>query len=696
MERSRIALLICAVLLIVAVLIPTVTYAEPVQEKTIANDPFLPGNPIDSPFFTKYPPDKFILDAVPADDDDFSTNLYVLTNDFLDDVFYFYMWFCELGIRLVNWAFDIGIAEQLIGIVEEVIPLLKTSVWDQYWYVLFAAGFLGMVFLFGRGEDRSAFNVFVSMFTILCLAPVIFTFWPGFMKQVNEVATYTSGQVLTQMVEVPTLNENGNRSLVFKEQGSSSGRWFRSEKLNRMVEIRKSIHAVDDSLWKAFVYEPYLTLNFGDRALGEKHFEALMSKGTNKNERRVYLEKQGGIDSDGIAKNKQFEIFTADGVKKRMKYVFSATLLSFLPVFALTAFSFVVIYWTLLAVGRAVLMVVHFLLSFWPGYGVSNAAHYLYSTIAALLMKIFYSIVLAVFLRIWIAFNDPGRFPGLNLGGKVILIFLTLWAFWRAVVELREKVMQVRGIFGGQSRLDVGANEMEMVKSRLATAGHVGMRRAQFQLAKSVPRKLSLSKAKKQVVKGYGNVVDMAERINIGKPQQAELNSNLSQEARDVYEKMINTTAKDSDGRIRKLNPRKPSDRREFMKMRPEFKAELHELSKWFENSANLKFDQLPDIENGKVLPPPPPKAGTPEYLIWKENPQLQKQWNMYTQVKRDLHDQAYEEYKKKRTKYENNLFLRMTTKRPRFDQFRPTLRQVAKEYKKRVEAMKKDDKESA
>lgn len=701
MERSKIARIVALTILcsLVITLFPIGnTYAEPAQqdqEKTIANDPFLPGNPIDSPFFQKYPPDKFIIDGVPADDDDFSTNLYEFTNDCLDTVFYGYMWLVEFGIRLVNWAFDMGIADQLISIVQEVIPLLKTTVWDKFWYLMFAAGFLGMVLLFGRGEDRNAFNVFVSMFTILCLAPVFFTFWPGFMKQVNEVVTYTSGKILSQMVEVPTVESNGNRSLAFKQPEDNNDltrspldpniTWVHSEELNHMVEIRRSIHAVDDSLWKAFVYEPYLTINFGDRELGEKYFDALMSKGTNVDERREYLEKVGGIQ-DGKTDNEQFQIFTADGVKKRMKYLFSSTMLALLPLFTMAVFSFVVLFWTLFAIGLALLMVVHFLLSFWPGYGLSNTAHYLYRTIAALVMKVFYSIILAVFLRVWIAFNDPTKFPGLNLGGKVILLFLTLWAFWKAVIDLREKVTQVRGLFGGQSRLDAGFNELEFAKGKLATAGHVAMRRAQYQLAKRKLGKKNLSRARLQPKKP-SNAPSTAKKVfeRFG-PKQAQLQSNLSQGARDVFTKMRQQTVKGEDGKTRKLNPMKASDRDLYAEMRPEYKAELHELGQWLDNPTNFQFHEVPDVEDGKILPPAPPKAGTPEYLIWKKNPELQKQWDLYTQVKRDLHDKAYLKYKKRLTKYENNLLLRMTTKRPRFDEFRPSKRKIAKEYRKRME----------
>jgi hypothetical protein len=673
MEKSRITSLTLIAVLLLFCFIPLETFAEP------AEDPFLPGGEIDSPFYTKYPPDKFILDAVPADNNDFSTNLYIFTNNLLDSAFYLYMWLVEFGIRLVNWVFDIDLGNQLIAIVEEVMPLLRSSVWDEFWYLAFSIGFLGMVILFGRGDNRSSFNVFVALFTIICLAPVFFKFWPGIMKQVNEVATYTSGKILNQMIETPDEKQN-----ISPLKQNNRSPWIQSENLHRRVEIRQSIHAVDDSLWKAFVYEPYLTVNFGDKALGEKHFEALMAKGTDTEERKKYLKQVGGIDESGKTEKEEFKIFTDEGIKQRMKYSFSALLLSALPLITLAVFSFCVLFWTLLAIGRAILMVVQFLLSFWPGYGLQNAAYYLYSTVAALAMKVFYSIVLAVFLRIWIAFNDPDSFPGLNLGGKVILLFLTLWGFWIAVTELREKISQARGIFGGQSRIDAGINEMELAKGRLQKAGLVGMRQTQSRLARLSRKKPNFTRSIRGA-KAVGGAVG-GKVVELAKPKQDQLKSNLSDNARKVFNKMQQFG----------FDPEKEEDRLKFAETRPEYKAEVHELGKWFDNPDTFKFQKMPDVEDGKVLPPEPPKAGTPEYIIWKRNPKLQQQWDLYTKVRKQMHDEAYKKYLKKRHFYENNLFVRMVKRRPKFDDFRPSQRKVAKQYKKLLKENKKLVKETA
>jgi len=700
MEKRRALQLIVLTCFLVVLLVPKVTWAEGVGQ-----DGILPGPIIDSPFYSKHKPDEYIIDYVPKEDpdwDDYAHHLFTIVNEALDWQFGFYAWLAEFSIRVVNMAFDPTTTDQMISILKEVLPSIEEAVWDPLWYVVAALGFLACVFWWGMGQAKKAAVSVAGIILLIGLVPILLSVLPDGMIKVNDVATAVSGKIFAKVagvdpeqVKQEQQQQQQKQSVVYQKQpdtlaqemqnrmNSMGIQWYYSsdfeQDLQYSAEVGQAIDQIDDSLWKSFVYESYLIANFGNKDVGTKYFDGLMAKKSDIEARRQYLVEQGKINtSDGTASNADFKVFTQDGLKQRIRNVMTATSFPLIPLIAMMIFAFCVLFWTVMAVAYASLAVVFFLLALWPSYGLREAAHYLYRTFASLLMKIFYSIVLAVFLKVWVALQDSSQFPNLNIGGRIIVIALVIWAYWLAMKVLRNKVVQAKGVFGGES-IDAGVNELSTItgglnrgKSVLVRQGRYQLRQGQ-QVAQAAGMKVGGTVATKGKQAGQKIGQTVAEkRKSMFRPNQAKLQNNMSHGANQVFRDMVN----------KKMDPTKESDRQKYIHQRPEAIGDVMEIKDWLNRPVNEQFVNLPDLSSGKVIPPRPPARNTPEYIAWKQSPELQQHWKLYQQVRQHVHRQEYQKYLKQKEEYQKSMF-RMFRRRPYFRP--PTENRVLMEYRQRL-----------
>lgn len=678
MEKRRAFLLMMLACFTMTMLVPGVAWAE---------DGVLPGEPIDSPFYKKYPPDSYIIDFVPKEDADLTDIEYHTIrawNSFLEMVFSFYVWLCEFGIRLVNISFDPTTTNQMLGVVEEVLPSIERSVWNPLWFAVAALGFLACVIWWGMGETKRAALSVGSIILLIGLVPVLFAVIPEAMKQVNNVATVISGKVVSELAGV---EKSKTKSVVIQEpteaqqmQDQLRGRgvqWFYSKDLESTVqqtkEVKQAINQIDDALMKAFVYEPYLIANFGNRELGEKHFKELMKYGTDIEKRRQYLIEKGGINpQSGTAKNEDFEVFTWEGWKERTKNVLSAVFFAGVPLIAQIAFALLPMYMRFMAIAFAVLSVFFFLLSLWPSYGLREAAHHLYRVFSYLLMVVFYSIVLGIFLRIWIALQNPDKFSHLNLGGRVIVIAMLFLAFWTVMLYVKHKMMNIRGLSGRP--IDMGVDDTKLTGS-LNQAKWLVLVQGRNQWKKEV---LAAQKVSEKFGEKVGENVKKAAIAANNKRKslfrrQAELKNTLSKDANQVFQDMLK----------RNLDPTKESDRQKYIHTQPEKTGAVMEIKDWLDRPVDEQFN-LPDLSTGKIAPPRPPQIGTPEYVAWQRSPELQRYWDLYRKTEQELHKREFQKYLKQREEYENSIWIARKFRRPpRFTP--PSESRVLMEYRKRL-----------
>lgn len=668
--------------------VPGVTWAE--------EDGMLPGGPIDSPFYKQYPPDHYIIDFVPKEDPDLTDIEYYMIqiwNWFLNMVFSFYVWLCEFGIRLVNLSLEPTTTNQMISIVSEVLPSIERSVWNPLWFAVAALGFLACVIWWGMGETKKAALSVASIFLIIGLVPILFAAIPEGMKQVNDVATVISGKVVSELAGVEKKKKS---SVVVKEPTETQRvqqqlrergvQWFYSKDLERTVqrnkEVKQAIDQIDDALMKAFVYEPYLVANFGSRELGKKHFKELMKHGSDLEKRRQYLKEQGNIDSEsGIAKNKDFKVFTWEGVYKRTKNVFASTFLSGVPLIAQILFALLPMYMRFMAIAYAVMSVFFFLLALLPSYGLREAAHHLYRVFSSLMMTVFYSIVLGIFLRVWIALQDPEKFSHLHLGGRVIVIAMLVLAFWSVMMFVQQKMMNLRGLSGRPIDMvdHTGIQgTLSQTKWIMYMQGRNQWKKAEHELKKGAERagEKTWEGAKKAAFAANEKRKSLFSR-------RAELKNKLSKEANQVFQDM----------QKRNLDPTKESDRQRYAHMFPDKTGAVLEIKDWLDRPSDQQFD-LPDLSTGKIAPPHPPKEGTPEYAAWQRSPELQRYWDLYRRTEQELHKREYQKYLKQREAYENSMWIARKLRRPpRFTP--PSESRVLMEYRKRLLQMQRRNQDS-
>lgn len=686
MEKRRAFLLIWFA---IALLVPDVTWAE--------EDGLLPGGPIDSPFYKQYPPDHYIIDFVPKEDPDLTDIEYYMIqiwNWFLNMVFSFYVWLCEFGIRLVNLSLEPTTTNQMISIVSEVLPSIERSVWNPLWFAVAALGFLACVIWWGMGETKKAALSVASIFLIIGLVPILFAAIPEGMKQVNDVATVISGKVVSELAGVEKKKKS---SVVVKEPTETQRvqqqlrergvQWFYSKDLERTVqrnkEVKQAIDQIDDALMKAFVYEPYLVANFGSRELGKKHFKELMKNGSDLEERRQYLKEQGNIDPEsGTAKNKDFEVFTWEGVYKRTKNVFASTFLAGVPLIAQILFALLPMYMRFMAIAYAVMSVFFFLLALLPSYGLREAAHHLYRVFSSLMMTVFYSIVLGIFLRVWIALQDPEKFSHLHLGGRVIVIAMLVLAFWSVMMFVQQKMMNLRGLSGRP--IDMVDHTGKVQGTLSQTKWIMYMQGRQWKKVAEHKLKKGAEKSGEKTWEGVKKTAFAAnEKRKSLFSRQAELKNTLSEEANQVFQDM----------RKRNLDPTKESDRQRYAHMYPDKTGAVLEIKDWLDRPMDQQFD-LPDLSTGKIAPPRPPKEGTPEYAAWQRSPELQRYWALYRRTEQELHQREYQNYIKQREAYENSIWIvRKLRRPPRFTP--PSESRVLMEYRKRLLQMQRRNQDS-
>lgn len=668
-----------------------------------ASDDLLPGDKIDSPFYEKHEPDNYKLDYVPKEEPDgiaetMEVQFYLFLNILLNGLWSIYVFFVEFTIRMVNWAFGKELTNDLIGILEGLFPSLKDSLWDNLWFLGASISVLGAVLLWGYGKTQRSIMVIAGLILLLAVVPSLLANLPSWMKKTNTVATEISAQVMVKMVKADASSYVKVETERLQELNRTDPEKFEKEiaKLQEQWQKeteRNGIHAVDDAIWKSLVYEPYLTANFGSKKVGKKYFSGLMEQGDNDKNRRDYLRHGGEAESykwirkDGTAKNKDLKPFTQAGFASRATNALVTMLLGSIPLVALVIFSFLCLYWTGIAMGFAILGVMYLLLAFWPGFGWGEVGYWLYRTFSALLMKVFYAIVLAIFLATWILIQPGGsHLQNLGLGGRIIVIVFLLLGFWTATEALRQKWNNPPGLQGGAIAADgVGTNDMRMAlggvkkTTRMAGRGLQGVRRWQRRRTqRRNQRQIRDAHAENQAMlkqmesTGHAGIEDKKlepkQRVSL-KGGSKQIDSGVSKEASATYREM----------KEKEYDPTNKKDRARWVGENPEQADQVAEIGKWSDKQLPEQAKDLSKFD-GSQAPPERPAKNTPEHEVWERSPRWRQHWGLYQVAKKQVDERYKTDYRKRYMKYEKSLS-RYFRQPPRY--IRPSDRSYLKEYRR-------------
>ena len=668
----------------VILLVISIAYLAPYGAEAAVSNDILPGSAINSPFYEKYDIDAYMIDYVPKDDLDVfdEHRIYLALAMFLNLMFICYVAVVEFCIRMVNWVFDTKLTNSMIDVLSSVMPDVFDVIWDNFWLFLFSVGFLGICLIFAFGNTFKSIQKLLALILIVALAPLLPTLVPQFAKGANEVSTVLGGQLLDQMVVNKVAQPKDSSEAVREEMGDNILGIQAVEKSNEM-QVLRGVQAVDDSLVVSMIYKPFLIANFGSVDIGEKYADELLKLGDNKEDRIKYLKRVGEIGPNGVADNKEFTQFTADGIGDKFLNTFGAILFPGFVIVVLCGFSFFVLYWVAKGIGRGVVMVFHALIALWPGYGLQEAAQSTFQTLIAFLMKLVLTAGLSVVLAIWNEIQDPEQFPDLHLGGRVIVLALIILGVWEALKKLMGRLSHVPGAAGGRG-IDTGMDEDGNLGKLAKTAGKQmlfdhNMKRARESKGMPKPNDKSLPEKASRWMKG--RIPYMKDRTaQFLSPKQADVKANLSEGAANLYGSMI------ASGK----NPTHMMDRHEWLRKNPDQKGVMNELEQWMSRPVSQMGRgemSRPGELKDDVIPAPIPEKNTPEFLIYAKDRDWQNKRHLYEESLKEEREKTWAEYIKKKERFEQNSVggwvRRMVFNEPQ--PVEPSLHSIKRRYKEKL-----------
>lgn len=704
MERRRTAL--------VFLLLWAVLFVSPVTPAFAAgDDDLLPGEPINSPMYEMFSKDAYYFDYVaPEDTEGWTEDVKIAMIEFLTLLLNLwwkvYMFLVELVIRLVNWAYDIELFESIFRFVENMMPSLEKNIWIPLWFSVSTIGIAAAVIYFAKGRNDRSLQTIGAIILILGTAPVMFGVVPKSLNTANQWFTILSGEVMANLVQVDqkdvyddiyssrfNLKELGLGTPAekarppFKEK-PATGLYspFISPTLQQKLKLIKGIHAVDDSIWTTMVIEPYMIANFGSSDVGKQHWVQLLSQGTDEPKRDDWIKGKGQIDPQGIAKDKNFVIFTTAGFGERFYKVIMATVLPLIPLAVVLAGAISILLYKARAIGKTVVLVFEYLLSLYPGFGIGNAIRSTIGVFSEFLLAFFYSAGLAVFLFFW-----GGMLKlDLSFGNRILCVLILVVGILTGLQKVQAKLENIPGLNGGTIQSGSGgANPLAMLMAGKAVGGVVGgvMNRLR-NTTNWAGRKVAggAGFAAKTGAKGalwvggkalgYASQTDIAKAgknkvMRFLKPKEGKLSANLSEEARKVYSDMIS----------KNMNPESAVDTLRYKFMNPAKEMHVNELQDWINQKPYFQIAEGKNDVIKDVIPPSPPPKSSPEYIAWKNSPELQKQWGLYEKASRQVRKEAYQKYAKKKAAYDKSVMKRIFLRRPTFKE--PSQRKYMARYQK-------------
>ncbi len=278
-------------------------------------------SPPTSSSFTQYPLNYYHIDiALPsAGTFDFQTqasNLaYSMINTGLNGVWDVYVYGADIVIRVVQWAFNLQIVQDMLSSVTFAIQAMDHSLWEPLWYFGTAVSFGGAVYLWLSRKTTKMWQTLITSGCVVGLAGTIFMQTPQTLTQINQASADASTSILTHMsAAVPGTNGN-------------------------------ALDTVSKALWNDLVNEPYLLIEFGSTNPPQQDVNAVMKLGTDYNSRGQWFENN----------HKQYPIATPDGIGQRMGYMFFVDLCGLIMMVGLVAFGASDVWWQFVALARAIL-----------------------------------------------------------------------------------------------------------------------------------------------------------------------------------------------------------------------------------------------------------------------------------------------------------------------------------------------------
>ncbi len=711
MERRRTTLILLFIsCLLVGCFFPNKLYAEQ------SDADLYPSGSIESPLYSKYEKEYYQLDQYSPEDSSWSDIPMIGIVQFLNYLlglgWKLYLFLVELAIRMVNWVFDPTMLDKLFDLLSNLMPNIINNVWKPLWFLVAVLGIAGAVLIWSKGDTNRSFLSIGTIVLLVAFVPAMLVYMPTVLSKTNAVVTQMGAEIMKNMIsteikkvelQIKDLQKEELEKKATSKSETGTGNQA-TKKTARYFDpwnnqVLAGIHAIDDSIWKSLVVQPYWIANFGSVQLGQAKWMSLLDTKDNQEKRKEWLKINGKIQSNGTTDSNEYKIFTIDGFGERFYKTSVVVLLTFIPLVVIMSVAIIVLIWKARAIGRTVFLVFDYLMALYPGYGISAAIQATVRVLTSFLMVFFYTVALACFLALWTKIQDPTVFKGATFGDRILLILILLFGLWAGVQGVQRRISNIPGLFGGSTQAGESQNDLGIMRRMVTmsaikgTSNLVGKPVGKMW---GVTKKYALKKpatfvgqqigkqARKGITKAgqyVGNIdaVHIAKgKLNFLNPKAQTLTANLSKNASDTYQKMVK----------KRYKPTNEESRKKFIKQHPDLESHVHEIEDWIPKSdKNYYAVHENPILDGSMIPPRPPRPDTPEYLIWSSTPKFQEHWDMWTSAEREVRQKRNSLYQEQKKKYDKSIFRRLFTQRPIKQKIDD--RECLRKYRKLIEEKK-------
>ena len=355
-------------------------------------------------------------------------------------------------------------------------------------------------------------------------------------------------------------------------------------------------------------------------------------------------------DKKKFLRENEITVAQAEGMSERSFYLFFIALPTFIFLGFLLFFSIVILVWQFIAMGYAFVSVAVLLLALWPEYGLGHFFKWIWKTMTALFMKVFYTIVLGFYLVAWSLIQSKVADWGL-LFSYIISIAL-LYGIWHAVRELRKKLDLP---LPGGDRLPLMEEnklpEKDMVRGLKAGAG----------VAAGVASGLATPVAQSAPLASFASLKYAYKNArNIGK-EDAEDPSFIKEQG-STHKKAIKMagsiaagSATGGAGAGAAAGGAAAGGVAGGATAGGTAAGETAEktVGKGMTSASVTQSQSTVELD----LPPSPPKYVDPEYQSWEQ--QHGSDWRLFQQAKEEVRQEREEQYSRAKHNYESSFFMK-------------------------------------
>ncbi|SFX12749.1 hypothetical protein SAMN04487866_101631 [Thermoactinomyces sp. DSM 45891] len=367
---------------------------------------------------------------------------------FLNLVWYGYTIFIYAVIYILTFSYRLELMTNMAGSMKDVLGKSDSFLWGGILPWLVGLVVLVALWKFLRRRNQEGVSLLVRNLLILTCASYFFTQIPAVVSQISNITGKASDYTLAGFLSL-TPEKDKSASNPTKEQ----------------VEKTKkdAIQKVSSALWAEFYYKPYLVLQFGSVEAGQKNIGQLFSYGGDVDSKRTewftgYNEdtnQQTGtkyVDYEkGIAQSEEFKMVTSAGVMKRFGYSFFILLMGISFAVLLFLFSWKLLHWFFLAVGRVLLLLIPVVFSTIPGRSLRDITRWLWQILYALFMRVLFAALLGIAITLFVVIQgipitDDGEFSYLvTFLMRNVLVLASFLAVWKIMKEIQ---VQLQGLVG--------------------------------------------------------------------------------------------------------------------------------------------------------------------------------------------------------------------------------------------------------